>query len=164
MELKPMTNHPDYAVTPQGDVYSKKSGRWKKLRPQADTDGYLQVRLYENGKNRLTFVHRLVAEMYIPRPRNCNEVNHIDGHKQNNSVDNLEWCSRRDNILHGHDHGLYRTRKPTIATKLETGDKMNFSGQREAARILGVNQGNINHALKKGSNAYGYKFEYVEVK
>lgn len=158
-----MTNHPDYAVTRQGDVYSKKSGRWKKLRPQADTDGYLQVRLYENGKNRLTFVHRLVAETYIPRPRNCNEVNHKDGHKQNNCIDNLEWCSRRDNILHGHDHGLYRTRKPIVATNLETGNKANFSGQREAARILGVNQGNINRALKKGTNAYGYKFDYAEV-
>lgn len=166
MNLKPMRNHPDYAATTEGDIYSRKSGEWKKLKPQKDTDGYLQVRLCDipGKRGRLTFVHRLVAETFIPMPRNCTEVNHIDGDKLNNAASNLEWTTRQGNMLHAHDHGLANTRKPLRATNLETGKQFIFSGQREAARQLGVNQGNISHAMKRdGGSAYGYRFEYMEV-
>lgn len=162
MSFCPIRGNSDYAVTDTGEVYSRKSGTWKKLKPQTDTDGYLQVRIYRNGSNRLTFVHRLVAETYLSTLEGCSEVNHIDGNKKNNNIENLEWCSRRANILHAHDHGLISTRKPVIAIDEETGIKQIFSGQHEAARSLGLNQGNINHALKRGGTVKGYKFIYVK--
>ena len=162
MRIKPLSRNPDYAATKSGRVYSHKSGKWKALKPQKDTDGYLQVRLCNNGSSRLTFVHCLVAEEHIPNPNNYPEVNHKDGNKENNTVRNLEWSTRKDNMLHAHNSGLIKTRKPILATNLKTNEKKIFRGQREAARELNVNQGNINHALKReNGTAYGYKFEYA---
>lgn len=159
-----INGYPDYAVTEDGKIFSRKSGNWRELKPQTDTDGYLQVRLCTNGLGRLTFVHRIVAETFIPKPKIPAkwEVNHIDGNKTNNSVDNLEWCGRRDNIIHAHDNGLIKTRTPITATNVLTGEKLDFKGQHDAARVLGINQGNINHALKRvDGTSKGYKFEYA---
>lgn len=154
---------PDYGVTETGEVYSRKTGVWKKLKPQTDTDGYLQVRLCYGASSRLVFVHRLVAETYLSIPAGCAEVNHIDGNKKNNHVSNLEWCSRRDNMLHAHDHGLINTRTPIMATDIHTGEQFIFKGQHDAARSLGIDQGNINHALRRDDGtSRGYRFEYVK--
>lgn len=73
---------------------------------------YLIVNLYKNNKGYDKLVHRLVAEAFIPNPSNLEQVNHIDGNKQNNCVDNLEWISRSENQKHS-----YRIlgRKPTKA-------------------------------------------------
>jgi hypothetical protein len=162
MRLTVMKSNPDYAVTRTGRVYSHKSGKWKELKPQFDTDGYSQVRLWNNGSNRLTFVHRIIAETFIPKPNGCTEINHIDGDKRNNDALNLEWCSRRDNIMHAHDTGLIKTRTPVVAIDLNTNEKTVFKGQHDAARSLGINQGNINHALKRNNGTcYGYRFSYL---
>ena len=64
-------------------------------------DGYIQVNLCYNGKLYKKYVHRLVAEAFIPNPDNLPEVNHLDEDKTNNSVDNLEWCDRSYNLKYG---------------------------------------------------------------
>lgn len=162
LNITKIKEYPDYGLTKQGRVYSKKTGKWKELIPQKDTDGYLQVRLYNDGVGRFKFVHRLVAESYLERKSDCHEVNHIDGDKTNNSISNLEWCDRSKNMLHAHDNMLLTTRTPVIATDISNGNRLSFKGQREAARCLNLNQGNINHALKrKNGTCGGYRFEYV---
>lgn len=72
-------------------------------------DGYLKVRLFGNGKDVTTRVHRLVAETFIENPDNKETVNHIDGNKENNSVENLEWADRHEQLYHAYELGL---RKP----------------------------------------------------
>lgn len=62
--------------------------------------GYLRVYLYSEGKKKRYFVHRLVAETFIPNPENKPQVNHKDGNKQNNELSNLEWVTRSENGLH----------------------------------------------------------------
>ena len=73
----------------------------KVLSPGKDTDGYLKVCLSCNGKNKMFFVHRLVAEAFLPNPDNLPQVNHKDEDKSNNRVDNLEWCSQLYNNIYG---------------------------------------------------------------
>lgn len=68
--------------------------------------GYFSITLtdYKNNKTKHTRVHRLVAETFIPNPNNYPVVNHIDGNKQNNRVDNLEWCTVQHNVKHALNH------------------------------------------------------------
>ena len=77
------------------------TGKAKLIEPSYDGQGYLQVNLYKNKKTKKCYVHRLVAELFIPNPENLPEVNHIDEDKTNNRVDNLEWKSPKDNCNHG---------------------------------------------------------------
>lgn len=69
-------------------------------------DGYLEVALYKNGKGKYIQVHRLVAKSFIPNPKKLPQVNHIDGNKQNNKMDNLEWCDCQENMQHSYKIGL----------------------------------------------------------
>ena len=62
-----------------------------------------------NGKNRN--IHRVIAETFIPNPNNLPCVNHKDGNKQNNRVDNLEWCTHSENTLHSFRTGLQKTNR-----------------------------------------------------
>lgn len=70
------------------------------LHPRKVKDGYLMVALYKNKEHKNYQLHRLVAEHYLPNLYNCTEVNHIDCDKTNNHVDNLEWVTHYQNILH----------------------------------------------------------------
>lgn len=72
---------------------------------------YLRVRLWKNKVVRTLFVHRLVAQAFIPNPLNKPQINHIDGNKKNNCADNLEWCSASENMEHAYKNGLRKTRK-----------------------------------------------------
>lgn len=71
-----------------------------------DKGGCKRVNLYKDGILKCCPVHRLVAKTFIPNPENKPEVNHIDGNKQNNSVYNLEWCTRSENQQHAWNIGL----------------------------------------------------------
>lgn len=67
---------------------------------------YKQVSLWKNNKGTSYYIHRLVAEAFIPNPEGKSEVNHIDGNKQNNHVSNLEWVTSGENSLHASKSGL----------------------------------------------------------
>lgn len=86
------------------NYYISKDGRvFKEIKGREVSGGYLSVHLF-NGKD--FKIHRLVAKTFIPNPNNLPQVNHIDGNKKNNSVDNLEWVSRSGNVRHAYDTGL----------------------------------------------------------
>lgn len=67
--------------------------------------GYYYVNLY-NKNNKLFTIHKLVAETFIPNPNKLPCINHIDGNKLNNRIDNLEWCSYSNNEIHAYKHNL----------------------------------------------------------
>ena len=74
-------------------------------------NGYMYVYLTKNAKGKNCRVHRLVADAFIPNMENKLEVNHIDGNKQNNNIDNLEWCTFKENIRHSYKLGLSSNHK-----------------------------------------------------
>lgn len=92
----------DYEITREGVVINKHTGRI--VKPQLNGTGYYRVSI--GGK--LRFVHRLVAQLYVPNPDNKPQVNHKDGNKLNNCADNLEWVSNKENSLHALDNGWMR--------------------------------------------------------
>lgn len=99
----------DYQISNFGRVKSFKNGKEKILRYRKSSNGYLNIQLFKDGKSRTFKIHRLVANAFIDNPNNLSEVNHKDGDKTNNIVDNLEWSTRSHNIKHAFDNGL---RKP----------------------------------------------------
>lgn len=92
----------------------KRKGQLMKLRYsnskkalEKNSNKRVSVILNKNGKKTCHLVHRLVAEAFIPNPENKETVNHIDGNTQNNSINNLEWATRSENVQHAYDNGLY---------------------------------------------------------
>lgn len=110
-----------YSITHQGDVVNAK-GKTLMFSINKKT-GYKTVSLWKNNKGSTKTIHRLVAITYLPNPYNLPEVNHIDGNKLNNHVDNLEWVTRSGNIQHAYDSGLVKRTKllddPTYESLLE---------------------------------------------
>lgn len=93
-----------YEIDTSGNVYSLATGRIKK---PYSVNGYLKQSLRDrNHKESKKYVHRLVAEAFIPNPDGLPEVNHKDCNKQNNAISNLEWCTRGENLRHAWKHGL----------------------------------------------------------
>ena len=109
----------DYEITREGQVINKHTGRI--LKPQPNGKGYLRVSI---GK-KLLFIHRLVAEKYIPNPNNYEQVNHKDGNKLNNCVDNLEWVTNQTNRDHAIANGLHLQGEQCSWSKLDW-EKVDF--------------------------------------
>ena len=87
-----------YAVTSCGKVWSYITKKF--LKPELLENGYHRVCLVNGGERHRFRVHTLVARTYLDNPNNYTEVNHLDGNKTNNCVNNLEWCSHSANMLH----------------------------------------------------------------
>lgn len=101
-----------YYISRSGDVLSFKHDQIKRLKvfetkpKNKNKQGYLYVKLWIDGKSKSAFLHRLVAQTYIPNPDNKPEVNHKDGDKYNCSDTNLEWVTSKENKLHAKENNL----------------------------------------------------------
>lgn len=105
--MKQIANHQGYWITKTGQVWSDKSSKY--LKPYADGKGYLTVKLTKSRQDQKNYkVHRLVAEYYLKSANPQLQVNHIDGDKKNNEVNNLEWVSGLENIRHSWRTGLHK--------------------------------------------------------
>lgn len=92
-----------YIVTPDGEIYNERTGR----RLKAQSNGqYSKVTLTFNGKQKQILLHRVIAECFIPNPQQKREVNHKNGNKYDNRVENLEWVTPRENQIHAVKSGL----------------------------------------------------------
>lgn len=164
----------NYEVSSEGRV---KSLNWKLTGQERIMNGtknnYIQVCLRNNPIKKMFDVHRLVATAFIPNPDNKPCVNHIDGNKHNNRVENLEWCSHSENSLHAHKTGLNKvtdkniffTNNPNPNPKqkvrcIETGQE--FESMLSASKYFNVNSASICQSINKGCRVLKkYHFELV---
>ena len=108
-----------YSVTDGGKVYSFVKGYRHEL-SQVKTSKrgrYRAVRMTVDGRSKLCYVHRLVAEAFIQNPNGYPDINHIDGDPSNNRVDNLEWCTPKQNLEHAYRTGLVPSRNCYLCGK-----------------------------------------------
>ena len=111
-----------YFITENGDVFHKRTKGYRKVICGIGKDGYNKVGLFKNGNRNFYRVHRLVAECYLSNPNNHQQVNHINGIKTDNRVENLEWVSQSENIVHGYKNKLIPSGEKSHRSKLKKED------------------------------------------
>lgn len=148
-----------YQVSDQGRVRNARSGRV--LKPGAGHNGYYMVRLSRNNYAWTQRVNRLVAAAFIPNPKNLPQVNHKNGIKTDNRVENLEWCTASHNQLHRH-RVLGQPAdncKPILC--IETGQV--FPSMTAAAQSLGLHLGNVSRVCAgKRAHTQNLHFKFLE--
>lgn len=127
-EWRPVKGFENYLVSSHGRIYSKsrfvtnrsgiwfRKGKFKTPQKRKRHSDYLSVRLFNDSGNSYMFVHRIVAEAFIPNKDNFPFINHKDGNPLNNKVDNLEWCDAGYNNIYGN-----RISK-SIKSRIESGN------------------------------------------
>jgi len=162
MEWKQIEGHPNYQVSDTGLVKSLARKKQKILVQRMDKYGYRRVDL---RPMKTMFIHRLVAEAFIPNSDNKPQINHKDGNKLNNSVGNLEWCTMKENMRHSFEIGLRdnqrKLRMKRIIGISPSGDRVKFNSILEAAEITGLKYGSITGALSDNTNLHGWKWKYA---
>lgn len=136
--------------------------------------GYCKVTLYNKFKKEQKYIHRLVAEAFIPNPKNLKVINHINANKKDNNVDNLEWCTQKHNMQQAFNMGLVRNsqrgklgkesqiRKIIKQIDANTNEVLNiFYGACEAERQTNICCQNIRACCRgKRKTAGGFMWKY----
>ena len=160
-----------YQVSNLGNVRSKNKvgidGRkieGKLLKGGMFSNKYKFVCLRKQGENKNCLIHRLVAEAFIPNPNNYPIVNHKDGNKQNNNVENLEWCTYHENRMHANKLGLtYQKGKPRKVT-VELDEKIiEFETMKACCDFFGFKKGWVNTQIRKHGLTFKYKSYLIRV-
>lgn len=159
----------NYAVDRLGNVYSLRKN--KRLTPKQNWDGYLRVQLWEHGKCEYVSIHRLIAKAFIPNPENKPFINHKNGVKSDNRVENLEWCTQKENIKHAHKTGLSKKcpknwkvlSKPVEQWTVDGKYVKTFPSQSEVERELGIPHTGVSACCKgKLKTAGHYVWKYAK--
>jgi hypothetical protein len=153
-----ISGYPNYMISNFGRVFNVKHTRF--LKPSLDKDGYEYVCLYKNGKQFNKWISRLVALHFIPLRLGADQVNHDDGDKRYNYVENLEWCTQTENRRHAFRIGLQVAPNKQSIRIVET-DEL-FESLTACAKHIQGSHGAISLCLSgKRKRHKGYTFEYV---
>ena len=152
-----------YAATENGEIWSlltTKTRRRRVLKPFINTGGYLRVNLFKNGKMKHEYVHRLVALTFLANQKKDACVNHKDADPQNNRVNNLEWCSQKENIAFSRKLGNQAKDVPVLAFNILTGDCRKYPTLKEA----GIDLFGVYYILRYHHQKQGSSFLYKQWK
>lgn len=175
-EWRTIFDFPNYEVSNKGNIRSKEYNdslghlrSSKKLKKQVNNCGYEYVILSsKEEKHKTLTVHRIVAKTFIPNPEEKEDVNHIDGNKLNNNVNNLEWTTTQENIIKRYKIGIDGNNYKRVSQFDKDGNLVgSFPSSYEAERITGISRTHIGGCCRGErltAGGYVWKFEIEEPK
>ena len=131
--------------------------------PTKDKKGYYRTSMCVGNKHICPLVHRVVAQAFIPNPYNKKEINHIDGNKENNKVDNLEWVTHLENMQHASKNGLMPKKlRARPVYKIKDGKILKrYISICEASRQEKIHRASISSVARgKQKTCGGYEWRY----
>jgi len=154
--MRQLKDNPNYLVTVDGRVFSLISMKFLAILKK--DNGYFRVKI----KDKSYYIHRLVAQTYLPNPENKETVNHLDGNKANNMLCNLEWATRSENVQHACDTGL----RPISELMRENGRLMQNNLRKgynpDAAKlVLDIETGIYYESATEAAETIGVKPKYL---
>lgn len=153
---------PNYVVCSTGKIFNKDK---LMLKPSLSNSGYLYVTLYNEGKRKKMYIHRLVAEHFLSESL-YDKVNHKDGDKLNNALSNLEWCDTSYNTKHAYDTGLIS--KKTVLDKIVPEDLYNNyksgSSMLSIAKSYDVGITSVSKYITKYVRTHNLQDEFIKLK
>ena len=148
---------------PSGTIYHRlRKGKILKL--SKDANGYLHIILHKNGTKKIFRVHQLIAQTFIQNTQNKPQINHIDGNKENNSVDNLEYCTLSENHLHAYRTGLHVAPKKKCIQKDLKGNIIKiWDSLAQIKKEKGYDCSAISRCCRKQQKtSYNFIWEYIK--
>lgn len=163
-EWRVILEYPDYEVSCFGGLRSNKNNKTTVLKGGIDLSGYHIATLRHEGKQTTKTIHRMIAKAFIPNPENKRTVNHKNGIKTDNRIENLEWNTYSENISHAMNTGLNIGNKMSVIQSDKNG---NFIKEWESAKVasiaLGIRRSGICWCLKGYyKQSGGYKWTYKQ--
>ena len=153
-----------YQVSNLGRVKKNFANGKSMIRKQRYTrEGYLMVTIWKNNKSKTKKVHRLVAETFLDNPNNYPQVNHKDEDPTNNTLENLEFCTRKYNINYGNRQDrINKTRQSAIRVKnVKNGVGLVFLSTTDVAKFLDCPANTISSHIRNNFSIKNFKLEYI---
>lgn len=155
-EFTPLNGYEhEYSIAKDGRILSLLTDQY--VNTSVDSNGYLKVNLWKDGKKCTKRVHILVAQQFIPNPDNLPVVNHKDGNKQNPDYTNLEWCTQQENVIHAHRTGLQTKTSDKVVVR---GDGRVYRSLTEAAAKNNITKSAISKVIngtRKSAGGWTWK-------
>jgi hypothetical protein len=173
--FKPIKDFENYMVNENGTIINNQTNQVKVPTSNNAGKGYMYVELWKNNQRKRMYVHRIVAEAFIPNTENKPYINHKDGNPKNNNVENLEWCTPLENVEHASKVlGVMQQYKKANAKRQRAVRQIDVATQQvvaiypsmgEAERKTGIKSSYISQICSgKFKQCFGYSWCYVEEK